>query len=159
MKVLKQLPDVIGFYQPGDRRQDWDGLITDPKTGELVKELSMTKQSFVQECDINNIVFEFTQHGMVTHVNERAQQGAFVDLPDSVDYQEAIEIARSAQTAFDQLPAHIRRRFDNSPEKFLDFLQDPANQDEAIKLGLATDSRAKEPSESPAPVSPEPATP
>lgn len=136
--ILKKLPDVIGFYMPGDRRHDWDGLVPDPKTGELVKEPSMTKQSFVAECDINNIVREFTTHGMVTHINERAQQGAFVDLPDSIDYQEALEVARAGQVAFDQLPAQVRRRFDNDPVKFLAFLQDPANQAEAVELGLAT---------------------
>lgn len=136
--ILKKLPDVVGFYMPGDRRDDFDGRVPDPKTGELVYQPSMTKQSFVAECDINNIVRDFTQHGMVTHINEKAQAGAFADLPDSVDYQEALEIARAGQTAFDELPAQVRKRFDNDPVKFLDFLQDPANLEETYELGLAT---------------------
>lgn len=141
MTILKKLPDVIGFYLPGDRRQDWDGLVPDPKTGELVKEPSMTKQSFLAECDINNIVHAFTQTGQIAHINEKAAQGAFVDLPDSIDYQEAIEIARAGETAFMALPAHVRARFDNDPARFLDFIEDPRNQEELIKMGLATDTR------------------
>lgn len=136
MFIPKKLPDVVGFYLPGDRRQDHDNMVVDPKTGELVTQPSMTKQSFVAECDINNIVRDFTQHGMVTHINERAQQGAFVDLPDGLDFQAAIEIARAGEAAFMQLPAQIRRRFDNDPSAFLDFLANPNNRDEAIELGL-----------------------
>lgn len=153
MTTLKKLPDVIGFYLPGDRSHDWTGLVADSKTGELVKEPSMTKQSFVAECDINNIVKDFTTHGMVTHINEKAAQGAFIDLPDQIDYQASLEIARSAQQAFDALPAQIRKRFDNDPAKFLDFMHDPKSQDEAIALGLAVDTRppAKAPEEPPAP--------
>lgn len=139
--ILKKLPDVIGFYMPGDRRDDWTGFVLDPKTGELVKEPSMTKQSFVAECDINNIVRAFTETGQVAHVNEKAAMGAFVDLPDTVDFQQAIEIARAGETAFMALPAQMRARFGNDPAQFLDFVADPANQDELIKLGLATDTR------------------
>lgn len=155
MHILKKLPDVIGFYMPGDRRDDFDGLVADPKTGELVYQPSMTKQSFKDQCDINNIVREFTQHGMVQHINEKAAAGAFVDLPDSMDYQQALEIARAGQTAFDVLPAQIRARFGNDPERFLQFMQDPANQDEAIALGLATDTRPPEPPPEPSPAPPE----
>jgi len=148
MQVLKKLPDVIGFYLPGDRRQDYDGRVAD-KHGELVYQPSMTKQSFKDECDINNIVRDFTPQGLAALTLQTFQQGTFQDLPDSVDYQQALEIARSAEAAFAQLPAQVRARFDNSAERFLDFMQDPANQDEAIKLGLATDTRPLEPPKPP----------
>jgi len=42
----------------------------------------------------------------------------------------------AAQRAFEALPAKIRDRFANSPERFLAFLADPDNLDEAVKLGL-----------------------
>lgn len=147
--ILKKLPDVIGFYLPGDRRHDWTGEVTDPKTGELVKEPSMTKQSFVAECDINNIVHAFSQTGQIAHINERAAAGAFVDLPDSLDYQQAVELARAGDAAFMALPAQIRARFDNDPARFLDFVEDPANQQELIELGLATDMRPQAPPAAP----------
>lgn len=149
--ILKKLPDVIGFYLPGDRRDDWTGEVLDRKTGELVKEPSMTKQSFVAECDINNIVHAFTATGQFTHVNEKAAQGAFVDLPDQSDFQEALELARAGQVAFMQLLAHLRARFENDPAQFLAFMANPENQEEMIKLGLATDTRPPPPPLPPAP--------
>lgn len=139
--ILKKLPDVIGFYMPGDRRDDWSGEITDPKTGELVKEPSMTKQSFVAECDINNIIKEFTPQGLAALSLATMTGPGFEELPDAIDYQAALEIARSAEGVFAQLPAQVRKRFDNDPQAFLAFMGDPGNQDEMISLGLARDTR------------------
>lgn len=153
--ILKKLPDVIGFYLPGDRSHDFDGRVLDPKTGELVYQPSMTKQSFVAECDINNIVRDFTPAVMAQLTLANLHSGRFEDLPDVVDYQESLEIARAGQQAFELLPAQVRARFNNDPAAFLDFMGDPANQDEAIELGLAVDNRP--PGKAPVPASePEP---
>jgi len=136
-KMDQHMPVMGLFAVPHDQTStNWTGLVADPKTGELVKEPSMTKQSEMAACDINNIVREFTKTGQVSHINALAQQGQFMDLPDSLDYAEAINIALEAQSAFDALPAQVRARFDNDPEKFLGFLHDPKNHDEAIELGL-----------------------
>jgi len=139
--ILKKLPDVVGFYMPGDRSQDCDGTVLDPKTGEYVYQPTMTKQEFIAESDINNIVRDFTPRVMAELTLRTLQAGGFDELPDNLDYQQALEIAGSAQNTFATLPAQVRKRFDNDPGKFLQFMQDPANQDEAIKLGLATDTR------------------
>ncbi len=153
MLILKKLPDVIGFYLPGDRRNDQDNLVTDRRTGELVLDPSMTKQSFVAECDINNIVREYTPQAMAELTLMNLQNGRYQDLPDTIDYQMSIETTRLAQQAFESLPAKIRARFDNDPAQFLEFFNDPKNQEEAIKLGLASDLRPPPP---PAPPSPPP---
>ena len=74
-----------------------------------------------------------------------------MDLPDDLDFQASLEIVRQAQEAFATLPSGTRARFENDPQNFLAFLSDPANQDEAIKLGFATDRRPppKEPETAP----------
>lgn len=131
---------VIGWYQP-HIAVNWDGLVPDPKTGELVKLPSMTKQSFKEECDINNIVKRFELTGVIDHLNQKAREGVYTDLPDPLDFQGALELVREAQDAFNSLPADIRARFQNDPEAFLSFTSDPSNQDEMIKLGLAVDNR------------------
>lgn len=144
---------VVGWYQPhgvGSKMTEWDGLVADPKTGELVKEESMTKQSFKAECDINNIIKQFQNTGIVSHINEQAKQGMYADLPPPLDYQESLELVRQAQTSFDSLPSKVRNRFDNDPEKFLAFVADPANQQEMVDLGLATGTPPQAP-ERPAP--------
>jgi phage internal scaffolding protein len=41
-----------------------------------------------------------------------------------------------AQNAFKTLPASIRAEFNNDPAQVIDFLNDPANRDKAIEIGL-----------------------
>ena len=38
---------------------------------------------------------------------------------------------------FQSIPARIRALFDNSPQKFLEFAQNPKNADKMVELGLA----------------------
>lgn len=119
------------------RRIPYTGI--DEKTGEVLP--SLTKQSFVEECDINNILKQQAQTGVMRHLNERAEQGMYVDLPEPMEFQDAFAAVQAAQDAFATLPSQLRSRFQNAPEQFLAFMADPANQDEIIKLGLAKDLR------------------
>lgn len=119
------------FYRP-HRRIVENG--SHPDTGEIMP--SMTKQSFKAECDINNIIKQFSQTGIVTHISDRASKGQYADLPDSADFQEALNIVGAANESFMSLPSKVRDRFGNNPELFLQFLHDPKNEDEARALGL-----------------------
>lgn len=148
-----KIPTYIGWHQP-HKPVDWTGEVLDLKTGELVKEPSMTKQSFMKECDINNIIKAYMVTGIWSHINERAQQGVYADLPDPIDFQESLDLVHQAEQSFASLPSSVRNRFENDPAKFLAFMADPANQDEAIKLGLATDNRPPEPPPAPPPTPP-----
>lgn len=123
------------FYRPHSRVQ-FTGELVDPATGEVTSPPSMTQQSFVKECDINNIIKQFSQTGMITHISERAAEGAYVDLPESMDFQEALHTVEAARASFASLPSKVRDRFGNSPEAFLEFLHNPSNEDEARSLGL-----------------------
>lgn len=143
---MSKVPAYIGWYRPHEP-VNWDGLVPDPKTGELIKEPSMTKQSFMAECDINNIIKAFSTTGQIAHINEKAAQGAYIDLPDAMEFQEALHLSMAAQASFDTLPSGIRARFENDPAQFLEFMADPRNGPEMVKLGLATE-RAQAPSTS-----------
>jgi len=149
--ILKKLPDVIGFYMPGDRRDDWTGEIVNLRTGELVKEPSMTKQSFKEECDINNIVRKFEATGIIDHVNQAASRGLYQDLPDGLDLQAGLNMIKQAEEAFMALPAATRAAFDNDPVLFVEAFNNPseADQEMFIKLGLATDKRPPKPPQDP----------
>jgi len=133
-------PVVRSFYVPHKRVQ-YTGELFDHKTGVFFTPPSRTKQSFVHECDINNIIKHFKVSGQIRHMNERANQGAYTDLPDPIDFQEALHQVHAARDSFATLPAHVRSRFSNDPAQFLSFMADPANQDEIIKMGLAADTR------------------
>lgn len=133
-------PQARSFYRP-HKRVTVDPHIYDPGTGEATIPVCRVKQSHVAECDINNIIKSFSVTGQFTHINANAKQGAYLDLPDDMDFQAALALVERSEAAFATLPAHTRDRFGNDPAQFLDFMSNPSNQDEAIKLGLATDRR------------------
>ena len=92
------------------------------------------KQSFKDECDIHNIMKKFRQSGLITHVAK--YQGEYGDMPSSTDYQESLNNVIAARDAFDSLPSYLRDRFGNDPSRFLDFIDNPENEAEMLKLGL-----------------------
>lgn len=94
-----------------------------------------TKQSFKAECDINNIMARFVRTGVLDFTNRRqAQYGDVTGL----EYQSAMDLVVRAREMFAELPSAVRSRFQNEPGQFLDFVQDPANAEEMVKMGLAT---------------------
>lgn len=149
---------VIGFYHP-HARVPYTGELVNPRTGEVYTPPSMTKQEFKRECDINNIIKDFQVTGMVTHINARAQQGAYLDLPSGLDFQASVALVAQARESFMSLPSKIRDRFGNDPAQFLNFLSDPSKLAESYELGIRVKPRAQEapPAPSPAPSPPSPA--
>lgn len=106
---------------------------------------SATKQSFVEECDINNILREYSKTGQFNHMAQMQREGVYAELPDEMDFQQAMNIVVQSEAAFASLPSKVRNRFHNNPAEFLEFMADPENQDEAIRLGLAVDTRPEIP--------------
>jgi len=95
---------------------------------------SRAKQSFKDECDINNIMSKYMANGLIDHVNEH--QGRYENLPDNVEFHDAMNQIRDAEEAFASLTSAIRRRFNNDPAQFLEFVLNEQNRDEIIALGL-----------------------
>lgn len=94
---------------------------------------SLTQQNFKDEVDINVMLEKFKVTGMMPQAVRLPSYGDFTGV---ADYRTAIEAVRKADSAFMELPAAIRARFDNDPQKFLGFVSDSKNREEAIKLGL-----------------------
>ncbi len=107
--------------QPRDRVQ-----LSFPKKGR-------TKQSFIEECNINNIIAKYQKTGALAHVN---RHGADYGFATSDDFATSMRIITQAQDMFDGLPSSIRNRFANDPAQFLDFVQDANNEQEMQDLGL-----------------------
>lgn len=124
------------FYRP-HKRVTFDNLYLDPATGELTQMPSMAKQEFKHECDINNVIKQFKPHHMAEMLRQNLAAGAYADLPDSYDYQEALELTKEAERQFMTVPSKVRERFGHDPAVFLAFTSDPKNLDEMRTLGLA----------------------
>lgn len=108
---------------------------------------SRTMQAPKAECDINTIMSKYQKTGLLTHVNEH--QGQYADLGDSVDFQMANNHLIAANESFQSLPSSLRKKFDNDPAQFLDFVNDPKNIQEMQKMGLT-----KTPYQKPTPETP-----
>lgn len=119
-------------------RVPYSGLLQNHMTGELYEPPRRVKQSHVAECDINNILKQYSQTGQIAHINSRAKQGSYMDLPDESDFQTSMQIVKQGEAAFATLPSKVRDRFNNDPGQFLQFMADAGNVEEAIKLGLVT---------------------
>lgn len=102
---------------------------------------SMTNQSDKESTDINIQFAKYEKTGLVTDLltgqTRRPMYGDFSDVGDFHALQSTM--ARVTQS-FMALPASIRTRFQNDPAQLVDFLADPKNDPEAIKLGLKPDA-------------------
>jgi len=101
---------------------------------------SLAKQSFRDECDINNILRQFNVTGQLPSGSVQPQYGDFSGI---TDYQSALNAVMAAQDSFLQLPAKVRAKFDNDPALFVEFASDEANKDEMKALGLLRQETAQ----------------
>lgn len=114
-------------------------------------EVSLTKQSEAEACDINNIMKRYEQTGLLPDSNGR--QPTFADFSTMETYQEAMNIVSQANSSFHSLPAEIRARFQNDPAQFLGFVEkglvDENAAKELIEMGLAVPAPEKPQPEKP----------
>lgn len=112
---------------------------------------SLAQQHFKDETDINVLLERFKVTGQMPQGVRLPTYGDFTGVTDFRSAQEAVLNARNA---FMDLPASLRARFENDPQKLMDFLADPANSDEAVKLGLKVASASASASAAAAPAAP-----
>lgn len=101
--------------------------------GTVNEEPTLTQQQYKESSDVNNIIKQYSETGVLPTHNKVAQ---FLDVSNIADYQQSLQTVFEAQKAFDSLPSHVRTRFENDPNKLLDFMSQTDNYDEALSLGL-----------------------
>ncbi|WNK13415.1 MAG: internal scaffolding protein [Microvirus sp.] len=104
-----------------------------PQVGLKCEDQSLTQSHFLAECDINQILAKFRETGIIDEIGP----GAYLDLSESVDYQQAMHTIMAADNAFGSLPAVVRKEFNNNPGNYMEFLHNPDNYQKAVELGLA----------------------
>lgn len=102
-------------------------------TGLKCLDKTLTQQEFKEESNINFIAERYGLTGELPQVLDLPKYGDFTGI---FDFQTAQNQVRHAIEQFMTLPAKLRAKFDNSPQKLLTFLEDPENRDEAIAMGL-----------------------
>lgn len=112
-----------------------DNGTTDHDWGTHCEEDSLTQQSFTQDADINVLArrFGMTNNKMPEVIPDPRLYGDYSNAPD---LKTALDIIRDASAHFNQLPPELRFRFQNSPAHFWEFVHNPNNRDEGIRLGI-----------------------
>lgn len=93
-----------------------------------------TKQEFKDESDINVLMARYQSTGELPAINVRAPQ--YLDVSEGFDFVTMQHQVLEAQQLFSELPSVLRERFKNDPGQFLEYVADPDNHHEMLKLGL-----------------------
>lgn len=103
---------------------------------------SLTNQDSRYDSDPNEVMRKYAStrdRSVFDQVLPRYND--FIGAPQS--FQEAVQQVQAAQEAFMALPAEVRSRFDNDAGKFVKFIEDDRNIDEAVKLGIVREGFGK----------------
>ena len=95
---------------------------------------SMTQEHFREETEILNIIRRHDRNGVIDHINKGS--AIYGDFSEITDYRDMIHKLREADSAFAQVPSDIRKRFENDPAKFFNFVTDPNNHAQLADMGL-----------------------
>lgn len=87
---------------------------------------SLTRQEFVDECDINLIMSRYERGGAVPWNEVSAPQYLDLTLAPS-DLMYAMNTMIDAENAFMSLPANVRKEFDNDAMRFVEYASNPDN--------------------------------
>jgi len=122
------------------------------ETVDCTLEERRTRDAFQEECDINVIVQRWLKTGVDPRDPGQQQFGDFTFVPS---YQEAFDQVIRAGRAFHKLPIDIRKYFNHDADELLRFIDDPANHDQAVEMGLLPpQTPVEEPAAEPAPETP-----
>jgi len=124
---------------------NYDTNAASDESGLRCEDATRTQQHFKDETDINNILRQFNITGQLPTKPMSPRYGDFTGIGD---YHAALNQVIAAEGEFMTLPAQLRARFDNDPQELIEFLNNPENKDEAVKLGLVKNTEASAPMES-----------
>jgi len=112
---------------------NYDLSLASDESGLRCEDISLAKQSFLEESDINCIVKRF---GITGELPTGIRMPTYGDFHGVDDFHSAMNAVALAHEAFDAMPGEVRARFNNDPAAFVDFCSDDKNLEEARKLGL-----------------------
>lgn len=135
-----------------DWRHQYD-VARDKKEGELAglecTDESLTQQHFTRDADINVIAERFGLTGIPSYPLDPTH---FRDTTADPDLRTILDQSIEAREYFNALPHKLRQRFHYSMGELWQFINDPENADEAVRLGLLSrnEPSAEPPTTSPA---------
>ena len=117
--------------------------------GIVFTEPSMTQQHFKDETMIDNILQKYAETGFLTDPFTPKRPIQFGDFSDVKDFQTAQNAIALATEYFESLPANVRASFNNSPQEFLNALNDPEQRSKLEELGFVASEESEAPASTP----------
>lgn len=112
-------------------------------------DVSLTKQSFREESDINRIVGRYSPtlfaRARFSCAGVDTSDVGVVDNTQFADFHDLQNRLVALSASFGTLPVRIRERFSNDPRRLLMFVSDERNFDEGVALGLFAQPKTKIP--------------
>lgn len=97
-----------------------------------------TKQSFKDSCDINKLLEKGARQGGLSHLERHgARYGDFA----SIDWENLPMQLAEGRQVFNELPAELKREFNQDPSQFFDYVTDPQNENRLTELLPAISQR------------------
>ena len=117
--------------------------------GIVFTEPSMTQQHFKDETMIDNILQKYAETGFLTDPFTPKRPIQFGDFSEVKDFQTAQNAIALATEYFESLPANVRASFSNSPQEFLNALNDPEQRSKLEELGFVVPEESQAPESTP----------
>lgn len=92
-----------------------------------------TEEAHAGEANINTIMAKASRGELQDYAAKYEPKYGDATGPD---YLEANILIANANSMFEELPANLRSRFNHDPSQFIEFVNDPENKEELIKLKL-----------------------
>lgn len=134
-------PGQCDFRIPIRNPFNYDRRKASIRSGLFCVDPSRARQEFKDECDINVIV---QTYGLTGQVPVGAKAPEYQDFAGVMDFQTAVHAVMQAEESFMEMPAAVRREFDNDPQRFLEFCADEKNLPRLREWGLAMPSKGLE---------------
>lgn len=119
--ILKKEPfKVLNIYSPQTR------VATEVvHTAKNARQERRTIQDMKDSCDLNHIFAKARKTGVIDHV--RKYKPVFGEI-SGMDFEEAFNLVKNSTEQFQNLPATVRQKFNNSVENYLDFMSEAENR-------------------------------
>lgn len=95
-------------------------------------------------------VEEMIARGYASETFSKLENAQFGDFSGSYDYEDVLNAAVETREKYEELPDQIKNMF-RSPDELLQFVQNPANHEKAVALGILqfnpqqSEAKAEEP--------------
>lgn len=113
------------------------------------KDKRIVKEEFRDEANINSIMAKAQRTGILVDPAKinTARTARFDNLGTPRTYQEIQNQMVQLNKEFEKLPSEVRLMFHNDPGNMLDYMADPANEEDCIQLGLMPSKAVAKPPE------------